>query len=137
MAESKRGAVLTTFAVLFGLLALSNLLKPFQLAGDQTGFVFLGHRLRGVANATVGPLFGIYLALYAAGIWRMKRYALPMAYAYAAYVIVNLVLFTLLGPKPAGAGPGYALFGLVYAVVAIGVSLGTALVLRQRQAELD
>src|SRR3989454_8602101 len=81
MNESDRGPLLTAFAVLFGILALSDLAKPIEagLGGDlRPGFVFFGHRLSGTANAVVGPLFGLYLLLYAAGIWRMRRWALPM-----------------------------------------------------------
>jgi hypothetical protein len=135
MAESNRGTALTVFAVLFGILAISNFLKPLQF-DEQTGFVLFGRRLSGFANTIFGPLFGLYLALYAAGIWRMRRYALTMAWIYVAYVVVNLILFNFYGPKPEGAGVGYAIFGLVYATVAVGVSLWSALTLRQRQAEL-
>ena len=66
----------------------------------------------------------------------MRKYALPMAWAYASYVLINLVLFNFYGPKPEGAGVGYALFGLVYAVVALGVSFGAAVLLKQRAAAL-
>ena len=135
MAQSRRGAALTTFAVLFGILAVSNLLKPLQI-GEQTGFVFFGRRLSGLPNTIVGPLFGIYLAIYAAGIWRMKRYAVPMAYAYATYVLLNLVLFGFWGPQPADAGGGYQVFVVGYAIVALGVSWGAAVILRRRQGEL-
>jgi hypothetical protein len=45
MATGNRGPLLTTFAILFALLAVSNLLKPFQLEGPTTGFVFLGQRM--------------------------------------------------------------------------------------------
>jgi hypothetical protein len=137
VAESKRGGALTAFAVLFGMLAISNLLKPLQIGGDRTGFVFLGTRLSGVPNMIIGPLFGIFLAVYAAGIWRMKRYAMPMAHGYATYVILNLLLFNAFGPKPEGAGTGYAIFGLAYAAIAVGVSLGSAIVLTKRKAELS
>lgn len=130
----KRDTALTVFAVLFALLALSNLLKPLQLGGGETGFVLFGRRLAGTANAVVGPLFGIFLAIYAAGIWGMRRYALPMAWLYAAYVAVNLTLFTLRNPVPPG--PGYALFGIVYSAVALGVSFGAAWVLSRRRAAL-
>jgi hypothetical protein len=135
MSAPPRDTRLTVFAVLFGLLAISNLLKPFPLTSDS-GFVFFGHRLSGTANTIIGPLFGLFLAFYAAGIWWMRRYALPMAWAYATYVLINLVLFNFYGPKPEGAGLGYAIFGLVYAVVALGVSFGAVAALRQRAAAL-
>ncbi len=132
--ESKRGRALSTMAVLFALLAISNLLKPFRFEGSDTGFVFFGQRLGGTANAIIGPLFGIYLLAYALGIWRLKRHALPMAYAYAVYVIINLVLFNVRNPVPPGVG--YLIFGVVYSVIAIGVSSGTAYLLGRRRAAL-
>lgn len=135
MVDSKRDTTLTVFAVLFAILAVSNLLKPFQLVGDQTGFVFFGTRLTGTANAIAGPLFGIYLLTYTAGIWNMKRYALPMAVAYAVYVVLNLVLFPIFTPSPDTAG--YMLFSVVYAVIAIGVSAGAAVALSRRKADLS
>ena len=89
---------------------------------------------RGRALSVFAVLFGIYLAFYAAGIWRMRRYALVMGCAYAAYVILNLILFTFTGQRPPGVG--YVLFGIVYADIAIGVSSGAAYLLGQRRAAL-
>jgi hypothetical protein len=129
----ERGRALTIFAILFGILAISNLLKPLQL-DENTGFVFFGNRLSGTANAIAGPLFGIFLAVYAYGIWTMRRWALPMGHAYATYVILNLFLWTFNDPNPKTAG--YIVFGIVYAVIAIGVSLGAAIQLTKRKAEL-
>ena len=131
---TERSRALTVCAVLFGVLTLSNLLKPLQLGGEHTGFVLFGTRLSGTANAIAGPLFGLYLAAYAAGIWRMKRYALPLGQAYAAYVILNLILFNLRNPVPPGSG--YLIFGVVYSTVAIGVSLAAAILLARRKAAL-
>jgi hypothetical protein len=133
--DRPRGRILSIAAILFALLAVSNLLKPFQLWGEHTGFVFLGTRLSGTANAIVGPLFGLYLLVYALGIWYQKRFALPMAYAYAVYVIVNLTLF--ITSHPVTSGQGNLLMGLVYTAVAIGVSSGTALMLTKRRATLS
>jgi hypothetical protein len=136
MSTPTRGPGLTTAAVLFAVLGVSNLLKPFQLLGGETGFVFLGQRLSGTPNQILGPLFGIFLLIYAAGIWNMRRYAVAMGLVYAAYVLVNLVLFPFRTPPPPGAGVGWQIFGLVYAVVAIGVSVGTWRALAARQMEL-
>jgi len=136
VASGKRGPALTTFAVLFGLLAVSNLLKPLQIGGARTGFVFFGQRLSGTPNAILGPLFGLYLLVYAVGIWRLRRFALPMAYAYAAYVIANLVAFTVRGEPEPEPGMRPFFFGIVYAAVAIGVSGGAALLLARRKADL-
>lgn len=130
----QRGRALTIFAILFGILAVSNLLKPFQFGGERTGFVFFGSRLSGTANTIIGPLFGIFLAVYAYGIWNMRRFALPMAHAYATYVILNLILFTFRNPTPETAGE--QIFGLVYSAIAIGISVGAAVLITTRKAEL-
>jgi hypothetical protein len=135
MAAVERGTGLTILAILFGILAVSNLLKPLQLLGPETGFVLFGERLTGTANAIAGPLFGVVLLTYAVGIWTMQRWALPLGRLYAAYVIANLVLFTFRTPSPPGIG--YQIFGLVYAAVAIGCSVGAWYLLAQRQHALD
>lgn len=133
-AQPHRGAWLTACAICFGLLAVSNLLKPFHIGGDNTAFVFFGTRLSGTGNAIIGPLFGAFLAIYAFGIWTMRRFALAMGHAYATYVIINLLLWTLNQPSPDSTAR--MLGGLAYMVVAIGVSLGAAIALTRRKAEL-
>lgn len=133
MSQATRGRALTIFAILFGVLAISNLLKPLQI-GEQTGFVLFGSRLSGTANLIAGPLFGIFLAIYAYGIWNMRRFALPMSHAYALYVILNLIFFTFRTPTPDTVA--YQVFGAVYAAIAIGVSLSAAVMLTRRKAEL-
>jgi hypothetical protein len=130
---TSRGTTLTVFAVLFAVLAISNLLKPLQISAE-TGFVLFGRRLSGGANAVAGPLFGLLLAAYAYGIWNMRRWALPLSYVYATYVVLNLLLFMIRAPRREGIG--YLIFGLVYMAVAIGVSAGAAVLLTQRKAEL-
>ncbi len=127
--------MLSTVAMLFAILAITDFLKPFRLEGGDTGLVFFGTRLSGAPNAILGPLFGIFLLVYAAGIWRMRRYALAMAYAYAAYVALNLVMFSVKNPRPSSSGQ--MVFGLVYIVMALGVSSGTAILLRRRRAQLS
>ena len=133
-AEPQRGRILSIFAVLFVLLAISNLLKPFGFEGSETGFVFLGRRLSGPANAIMGSLFGIFLLVYAFRIWRMKRSALVMGYVYAAYVIINLALFSLRNPVPPEIG--HLIFNIVYAIGGIVGSCGAVYLLSQRRAVL-
>lgn len=125
-----RGRALTIFAILFLLLGISNASKPLESSAQQ-GFVLLGHRLSGTPNLIAGPVFALLLWAYAAGIWRMRRYALPLGFAYAAYVIVNLVAYVLVEPNLPPAP-----FMLLYALIAIGVSSGAALLLYRRRAEL-
>ncbi len=83
MRKPDRGPVLTVLALLFALLAVSNFAKPLEL-GPTPGFVLFGRRLSGTANEIIGPLFGLYLLAYATGIWRLRRWALPMGVLYAA-----------------------------------------------------
>ena len=129
MAKS-RGATLTIFAILFVLLAISNFSKPLSHS-PGVGFVFLGDRLTGTANAILGPLFGVILLVYAYGIWAMRKFALPLAYIYVAWVIVNTVMFSLKNPYS-----GNLPFVVVSIAVGIGVPLATAIILSRRKDEL-
>jgi len=129
----KGATLLKAFAALFGLLAVSNLLKPLEI-GSSTGFVLLGNRLSGTANLIAGPIFGLYLGAYALAIWQKRAHALPMGIAYAAYVILNLVMWTTRSPYAAESS---AAFGLIYTIIAVGVSSGAALLLYQNRAQLS
>jgi hypothetical protein len=134
MANSRRGGFLTTMAVLFVLLAITDILKPFHLEGPTTGLVFFGHRLSGVPDAIVGPLLGIFLIIYALGIWQVRRYALYLAFAYSIYVTINIVLFTATNPMPTDRPD--QIFGIVYSILAITFSWATAIVLNRHKADL-
>jgi hypothetical protein len=134
MGDSKRGALLTTIAILFAILASTDILKPLKLEGPTTGLVFFGIRQTGMANTILGPLMGLILLFYAAGIWRLRRYAMMLGWLYAAYVIVNLLLYTQRNPPPRNSGE--QVFGIVYMVLAIGITVGTAVALTRRRAEL-
>ena len=118
--------------VLFCLLAVSNFLKPLEVNAHQ-GFVFLGQRQHGTPNLLLAPLAGLFLAVYGVAVLRLRSYALPLGRIYAVWVIANLVLFTIRMSDEALARP---IFGLVYAVVAIGVSSGCARVLARNRALL-
>jgi len=133
MAEKSRGAALTIFALLFGLLAISNFLKPF-LHDPGVGFVFMGTRLTGTGNAIMGPLFGIALVIFAYGIWTMHAWARPVEYIYTAWVVVNTVLFTL--KHRAEPHPSLA-FSIAATAIGIGVPLATAIILTRRSADLS
>lgn len=127
---AERGKILTVCAILFALLGISNASKPLE-AGATHGFVLLGHRLSGTPNLIAGPAFALLLWAYAAGIWGMKRWALPLGCVYAAYVLVNLIAFVSVSPDVP------PLLGmLVYAAIAIGVSSGAAYLLYVRRNEL-
>ena len=126
--ERSRGPVLTTLAILMGLLALSNFSKPLGQAmqpESDAGFVFFGHRLHGAANAVAGPLFGVLLAAFAYGAWTRRSWVVPLAAAYAAYVVANLILFVTTAPPAQNQSLA---FMVAYTAVAIGVSAGGAVV---------
>jgi hypothetical protein len=133
MITKSRGPLFTTFAVLFAILALSNLSKPLHL-DPNAGFVFFGVKTHGVANAILGPAFGFILLFYAIGLWRMRRWVMPLAAAYALYVIVNLSLFSIRNSGSGNESP--AAFMLIYIVIAVGVSTGSAILLYRQRALL-
>jgi hypothetical protein len=117
----------STMAVLIAVLALSDFTKPLQYMNDPTkGLVLFGNRMATVGtNAVLGPAFGLLLVCYSYGLWRMRRWVLPLASAYAFYVPVNLVLFWFLyvGPRPS------VRFIVIYLAIALTGSVGTALYL--------
>lgn len=116
----KPSRLLRVFAVLFALLAISNLTKPLEMQPEH-GLVFLGRRLRGTPDLVAAPLFGAWLATYAWGLWNGRRWALPMGILYAGWVPLNIYLFTVRSPEELGTN---SLFGATYTAIAVGVSLG-------------
>lgn len=134
MATSKRSGALTVLAILFAILALTDILKPLHLEGPTTGLVFFGKRLSGALDAILGPILGIFLLTYAASIWQMRRYALALGYAYAIYVTINLILFSARNPPPPSRGE--MIFGVVYIILALAFSWGTAVLLSRSKSDL-
>src|ERR1700691_5069606 len=122
MADSRRSGALTVLAILFAILAMSDILKPFHLEGPTTGLVFFGKRLSGTPDAILAPILGIILLSYAAGIWRVRRYAMYLGYAYAIYVTANLVLYFVRNPPPASHGE--AIFVSIYLVFVLRLLWG-------------
>jgi hypothetical protein len=127
----KRGVTLTIFALLFVLLAISDFSKPFS-HDPGIGFVCFGVRQSGTANAILGPLFGIGLLIFAYGIWTMRHYALPVAYIFLAWVIINTILFRIKNPT-AQSSIAFTIFA---SALGLGVPLATAIILSRRRAEL-
>jgi hypothetical protein len=136
MEQGRRGLTLTICAIGFGLLAISDLTKPFSQSHDpQAGLVFFGTKLTGPADLIIAPLFAAFLAIYAIEIWRMKRYAMPMSHAYATYVLINLLLFVMKHPDLRDRGG--LRFMALYVTVALSVSIGSAVLLTLRREELN
>jgi hypothetical protein len=65
----------------------------------------------------------------------MKRYAMTVAWIYAAYLILNVTLFTIRNPAPST--PGLMVFRIVYLLGALMLSVGTAIALTHRSADLS
>ncbi len=122
---------LRVFAALIGLRALTNVFKP---VGAGSGLVFFGKLLTGAANWILAPLVGFYMLIYAYGIWKMRRFALPMGIAYAIYVAINLIVFPMLQPLPSQMGLGSV---VLYSAVALGIPVATVWLLSRRKAELQ
>ena len=125
--------LLRVFAVLFGLLAISNITKPLELEAEH-GFVLLGRRLRGTPDLLVAPLFGAFLATYAYGLWNARRFALYLGILYAAWVPLNMYLFTIRSPEELGRN---SLFGITYMIIAVTISSGAMLTLLRNANELE
>jgi len=132
-AEPPYRNALRAFALLFGLMALSNILKQFVYT-DTTGFVLLGQRLSGAANVYASLGFAAFLALYASSIWMEKRRALVLGAGYAVYVLANLTLWNFRKPDGADAP---MLFAIPYLIIAIGVSCGAATMLYRVKERLE
>jgi len=98
-------------ALLIALRSLTNVGKPFS-AGS--GLVFFGKLLSGFPNLVLAPALGIYMLVYAYGMYDRRQYALPMGIAYAIFVVFNVFLFPILQGLPPGFGFGaYVLFGIL------------------------
>jgi hypothetical protein len=103
-------------AVLIALRGAGNILKPF---GTGSGLVVLG-RLH-PPDTLLAPALGLYMIVYAAGLWMGRGFALAMGIVYAAFVTLNLVLFPAVEGLPERIAPW--MYG-VYGVVGLAISWG-------------
>ena len=121
---------LRAIAVLIALRAVTNLFKPL---GSGTGLVFFGTLLTGTPMLVAATLLGLYMLIWAYGLWQGSRFAIPMGVAYTAYVVVNIFRFPVvnsLGKIPLAA---YAVYGLV----AIGIPAAAVWLVATRGAAAD
>ncbi len=132
MIEPRTARIFRGLAICFWLLAISNFSKPLQLS-EHSGLVLFGTRLTGGDAVLWSVVFGLYLAVYGLGVWRMKRIVIGMAHAYALYVVVNLFLYWTNNPPPSGAD---VILAVLYSLVAVGVSAGSAVLLSLHRKEL-
>ena len=144
--RTKRGGFLTAMPVLLALAGSVDVLKAFTkpappgqkmmgMDAPATGIMFLGVLHSGPSATILGLLLGAILFFYAFGIWRMKRYAMTLAWTYAAYVILNVTLFTIRNPPPPSRGA--MIFAVVYSIGAIVLTVATAGALTRRRSDLS
>ncbi|HTR61788.1 MAG TPA: hypothetical protein VMH37_08795 [Candidatus Binataceae bacterium] len=133
MEQPKRNLLLTIFAVLFGIAAIQDILKPFHLEGPNTGLVFFGTRLSGTANVVMSIVLFAFLLSYAVGVWRMSKYALPLGLFYAVYVLINLVVFSV---RYSDQDNGPLAFLVVFIAGAVAIPWGAVLILWRHRAQL-
>ena len=145
MSRSKPDRLLVWCSLLFVLLAVQSVSKPFR-SNEHLGFVLLGERTDGLTEAVAAPVHAALMLALAYGIWRMKRYALWIIGPYALYVVLNISLYALryglnwdsIAPPPFSSSPALA-FGFlgVFLLLALGVPFGTAHRLFERRDELS
>lgn len=97
--------------------------------------VVLGVRRNGAGAEILALPVAAVLLFYGVGICRMKRLAVTVAWQCAAYVILNVTLFMIRNSWPST--PGAMIFAIVYLVVAITLTVETAIVLTRRRAGLS
>ena len=141
--RTRRGGFLTAMAILLALAGIVDFIKALTkppppghelFKMPATGMVVLGVRHTGSDATILGLLVGAFLFFYAVGIWRMKRYAVTVAWIYAAHVMINVTLFTIRNPAPPTTGA--RMFALVYSIGAIMLTAGTAIALTRRGPDL-
>ena len=142
--RTTRGGFLTLMAALIALAGVVDLVKILtrQPSGQTmmgmkmppTGIVALGVRHGGPGSGFLGLLLAGILFIYAIGIWQMRRFALTLGWLYAAWVLVNVTLFPFRNRLPPTSGA--IAFAIVYLVVAVSLTLTSAIVLTRRQADL-
>ena len=132
MVEPRTARIFRGLAICFWLLAISNFSKPLQLT-EHSGFVLFGTRLAGGDGVLWSLVFGTYLAVYGLGLWYMKRIVIGMAHTYALYVVVNLSLYWINHPPPSTVD---VIPAVIYSLVAVSVSAGSAVLLSLHRKEL-
>ena len=63
----------------------------------------------------------------------MRHYAMPVAYIFLAWVIINTILFRIKNPNQPPPSIAFTIFATL---LGIGVPLATAIILSRRRAEL-
>jgi hypothetical protein len=139
----------TTFvrvcAALIVLRSFTNFAKLFQ--GESATLVLFGQILRGADAALPSLIVGAFMLVTGIALWTGARWAFPLIVAYAAYVAVNLLTWSVMNPEEfqhVGARfssstdaaelyrTGIIAF-LGYCLVALGTTAGPAWILWKRR----
>jgi hypothetical protein len=113
-------------AVLIALRSLGNFGKRF---GTGSGLVVFGRLLP--PDTLLAPTLGVYMIVYAIGLWGARPFALPMGVLYALFVTANLVLFPVVTGLPPGIRPW--MYG-VYVVFGLAIAWGAVVLLVRARA---
>src|SRR5262245_9837458 len=115
----ERGDALTTYAIGFAFLSFKSMYMVLR---------------GGVLDGVIYFLFGLFLAGYSTGIWRLKLYSLAMARAYAAYAVADLVLVFSSNYKPPGQDRDLR---IALDFVLASFSVGSMVALQRRRKDLN
>ncbi len=133
------------FVRLCGLLiafrAFTNFAKLSQ--GEDAVLVFFGQILKGADTTVLAAVIGLFMLVTGVAMVIGSRWALPLVSAYAAYVGVNLLAWTISNPgefervgrtlSPGSEGAALVWIGaagfLGYCAAALGTTAGPAWVL--------
>jgi len=117
-------------AVVIALRALMNLGKPF----GSGRLVFFGKLLSGFPNLVLAPALGIFMLVLVYGMWRLRRFALPMSVAYSALVVLNILLFPVFQTIPGGWS--VATYFLTFGFIGVAGAVGATWLLYAQRAYL-
>ncbi|MEO8605293.1 MAG: hypothetical protein ABI629_22175 [bacterium] len=132
--------------LLIALRSLTNFAKLLQ--GDDATLVTFGQILHGSAAFLPAALIGLFMLLTGLAMMIGNRWAAPLIAAYAVYVAVNLVTWTVTNPgeiervgrRLSNASDPAALWWIGaagffgYCVIALGTTAAPAWLLRRRTA---
>jgi hypothetical protein len=82
--------------LLIVLRSLTNFAKLFQ--GDEAVLVLFGQILHGSAVAVPAALIGLFMLATGIALLIGSRWAAPLVAVYAAYVVINLLSWTVTNP---------------------------------------
>ena len=136
MDRPKPGVTLTILALLFVLVAIESILKPYA-SGPESGFMLLGFRTDGLLEAIVARVHAVLMLGLAYGIWRLKRFALYFLLVYTPYILVNIIVYTFRYEWYSPAALSAPVFAAIWTSISLGVPGGTAYLLSRRRPELS